>query len=195
VRVIAGTARGRHLKQPGDNRIRPTADRVKEALFSILSSRIGSFSGLRVLDICAGTGNLGIEALSRGAAEAVFIDREHAATVLIRANLTALGFNDAATVLEMPAERALTRLQASGKSFDLIFFDPPYALSLPEMILPQVSTLGLASAQAIIVVEQQRNAILADTYGTLAKYDQRVYGDTALFFYAPAPPLTATTEH
>jgi 16S rRNA (guanine(966)-N(2))-methyltransferase RsmD len=196
MRIIAGSARGRLLKTPSSNRIRPTADRIKEALFSILTSRCGNFSGLRVLDICAGTGNLGIEALSRGAAQAVFIDDDPEAVTLIKANLTALGFSECATVLGMSAKRGLERLSAvSDRPFDVVFFDPPYVADLPTTVLPQLGAQGMLAATAIVVVEQQRHSSLADAYGTLVKLDHREYGDTALFFYTPAPPLTSSSEH
>jgi 16S rRNA (guanine(966)-N(2))-methyltransferase RsmD len=196
VRIIAGSARGRQLKNPGSNRIRPTADRIKEALFSILASHFGSFCGLRVLDICAGTGNLGIEALSRGATDAIFVDSSREATLLIKTNLAALGFSAAATVLEMPAIRAIERLRGTNeKPFDLVFCDPPYALALPKEILPLLDAPGILAAGAVVVVEQDRRTILANSYGKLEKFDQREYGDTALFLYTPAPLLTDRSDH
>lgn len=195
MRVIAGTARGRTLKTPQDNRIRPTADRIKEALFSAIISRVDNLDGFSVLDICAGTGNLGIEALSRGAERAVFIDNNHAAVSLIKANLQHLGFYPRASVLEMTASRALDQLiNGKEKPFDLVFFDPPYKLNIPPEILLQLSTAGLLSANAIVVVEQDRRASLADNYGSLHKFNQRVYGDTALFFYSPADNLNTAVS-
>jgi 16S rRNA (guanine966-N2)-methyltransferase len=184
VRIIAGSARGRQLKNPNSCRIRPTADRIKEALFSILTSHFGSFCGLRVLDICAGTGNLGIEALSRGAAEATFIDSSRESTVLIQTNLATMGFEASATVMEMPVKRALKRLQGTtGKNFDLVFFDPPYSLDLPQEVLPLLDISGLLSVGAVVAVEQDRRSVLASSYGTLEQFDHRMYGDTALFLF------------
>lgn len=152
-------------------------------------------SGMSVLDICAGTGNLGIEALSRGADQVTFIDNDHAATALIKANLQNLGFQDNATVLEMTAQQALQHLQVKKEQpFDLVFFDPPYKLTIPPDVLLQLSDLGLLSAAAIVIVEQDRRTELADTYGILKKFNRRVYGDTALFFYSPAPDQTSVVS-
>ncbi len=188
MRVIAGTARGRILKSPADDRIRPTADRIKEALFSAIISRCGTMTGMSVLDICAGTGSLGIEALSRGAERVTFIDNDHAATTLIKANVQNLGFQNKVMVLEMTAIRALQHLQVKNEQpFDLVFFDPPYKLTIPPDVLLQLSNLGLLTAAAIVVVEQDRRTELEDTYGILKKFNRRVYGDTALFFYSPTP--------
>jgi 16S rRNA (guanine(966)-N(2))-methyltransferase RsmD len=195
VRVIAGTARGRILKTPANDRIRPTADRIKEALFSAIISRSGSLTGMSVLDICAGTGNLGIEALSRGAEHVTFIDNDHAATDLIKANVQNLGFQNHVTVLEMTANRALPYLQVKNEQpFDLVFFDPPYKLTIPPDVLLQLSNSGLLTAAAIVVVEQDRRSELADTYGILSKFNRRVYGDTALFFYSPAPEYNSAVS-
>lgn len=195
MRVIAGAARGRKLKPPQSNHIRPTADRVKESLFSILASRLTSFAELRVLDLCAGTGNLGIEALSRGAQSAVFVDSNREAIALIRYNLELVRLQAAGTVLEMTASRALQRLgQNAGQQFDLVFLDPPYSQDTPAEILPLLDKLGLVSSSAVVVVEQDSKRALADTYGSLALLDQRIYGATALYFYAPVQPPTNQPE-
>ena len=123
MRVITGTARGRRLKELQGMETRPTTDKVKESLFSIIQFDI---EGRRVLDLFAGTGQLGIEALSRGAAEAVFVDRRPDAVRLVQENLALCGFTDRARV---KSGDALTYLK-SGEKFDLIFLDPPYAADL-----------------------------------------------------------------
>src|SRR5512139_153638 len=123
MRIVAGIARGRRLRAPKGRLVRPTADRVKEAVFSMLESRDSS-PGRSVLDLFAGAGTLGIEALSRGAEEAVFVEPARAACEAIQENLDATGL--AGEVLTMPAERAIKRLAASGRRFDRVFVDPPY---------------------------------------------------------------------
>ena len=128
MRVITGTARGRRLKELQGMETRPTTDKVKESLFSIIQFDI---EGRRVLDLFAGTGQLGIEALSRGAAEAVFVDRRPDAVRLVQENLALCGFTDRARV---KSGDALAYLK-SGEKFDLIFLDPPYAANMLEQAL------------------------------------------------------------
>ncbi len=123
MRIVAGIARGRRLRAPKGRMVRPTADRVKEAVFSILESR-GACAGVEVLDLFAGTGALGIEALSRGAAGATFVESDRAAATAIRANLSAAGFEG--ELLTMPAARAIATLRGRGRSFGGVFIDPPY---------------------------------------------------------------------
>src|SRR5690349_5632379 len=125
MRVIAGEARGRRLTTPKSQRVRPTADRVKEALFNILVSRLGELEGMRVLDIFAGTGNLGIEALSRGAAYAVFIDSHRDSAELIRKNLEITRFSERAKLVLQDALAALKSLARSEAPFHLVFLDAP----------------------------------------------------------------------
>src|SRR5438874_2716644 len=123
MRVIAGIARGRTLRAPKGRAVRPTADRVKEAVFSILESRFPTLA-VPVLDLFAGSGTLGIEALSRGATGAVFVEPDHAARAAIGANLHAAGF--AAEILPLTAARALVVLAADRRRFGGVFIDPPY---------------------------------------------------------------------
>ena len=172
MRVIAGRHRGRRLRAPGGSATRPTPDRVREALFSIL----GSVEELRVLDLYAGSGALGIEALSRGAASATFVESAHAAVAAIRANLTATGEEAAAEVVASDVV-AWLRSSAREPAYDLVFADPPYdaaarvAGSLGDL-LPRVAAPG-----ALIVTESsKRNPLALD----LPLIDERTYGDTRI---------------
>jgi len=183
VRVIGGTARGRRLAAPRGERVRPTADRVKEALFSILTSLLGNLEGLRVLDIFAGTGNLGIEALSRGCREAVFVDSHRESVAVIRQNLTRLGFTDQGQVMLMDATSAIQSLAGNTAPFQIIFLDPPYRLGLAEKVLTQLATAPVVSDETIIVAESDPGEHLPDSSGPLFQFDRRVYGDTALTFF------------
>jgi 16S rRNA (guanine966-N2)-methyltransferase len=133
VRIIAGAWRGRTLIAPAGDATRPTADRTREALFSMLTSRLGSFEGLKVADVCAGTGALGLEALSRGAAHCTFVERDRKAIEALRANIAKL-----AAEAEV---RAIAAEGFSGGPFDLVLIDPPYGSGLGQKILPQI---GLA---------------------------------------------------
>ena len=133
MRIIAGKWRGRPLIAPRGDATRPTADRTREALFSMLTSRLGSFEGLRIADVCAGTGALGLEALSRGAAHCTFIERDRAAIDALRANIAKLGAEGEV--------RAIAAEGFRGGPFDLVLIDPPYGTGLGQKILPEI---GLA---------------------------------------------------
>jgi 16S rRNA (guanine(966)-N(2))-methyltransferase RsmD len=171
MRIVAGEHRGRRLRAPAGPGTRPTADRVREALFSIL----GPVDGLRVLDLYAGSGALGIEALSRGAASATFVESARPALDAIRANLEAIGAPDA----EVAAADVLAWLRAAADEavFDLVFCDPPYdaaariAQPLSEL-LPRV-----AGPEGLIVTESaKRNPLALD----IPLVDERTYGDTRI---------------
>ncbi len=181
MRIISGSARGKHLQTFKSNAIRPTSDRVREALFSILTSKIGTLEGLKVLDICAGTGALGLEALSRGATAAVFIDSSHQATGVIARNCTACRFNSGVTIIKDSYVKALPRL--SGQHFDLIFIDPPYAINLLPQIIEAVSTLTLLAHGGFICAEESSSIEIASIIGAYTCIDTRTYGDTAIYLF------------
>jgi len=131
MRIIAGIWRGRAIAAPEGLSTRPTSDRTREALFSMLTSRLGSFEGLRVADICAGTGALGLEALSRGAAHCTFVERDRAAVTILKANIAKLGAE--ADV------RAIAAEGFAGGPFDLVLIDPPYGTSLGQKVLAGIT--------------------------------------------------------
>jgi 16S rRNA (guanine966-N2)-methyltransferase len=175
VRVIAGRYGGRELTAPRGRATRPTSDRVREALFSILGERV---AGARVLDLFAGSGALAIEALSRGAAEATLVDSAGAAITAIRRNLEALGAE--AEVVRAPALRFLEGARNRARQYDLVFLDPPYR---------QASALGreltdalqpLLTGHARVVTESDRRSPLRLELELL---DQRRYGDTLIYIY------------
>jgi 16S rRNA (guanine966-N2)-methyltransferase len=182
MRVIAGDARGRKLVSPKSLRVRPTADRVKEALFSMLMSRLGEFTDMRVLDVFAGTGNLGIEALSRGASYAVFIDSHHESAEVIRKNLEITRYADQAKVVVQDAAAALKRLTLSEAPFHLVFLDPPYHEGHTERILEILSASPLIDQGTTVVAEFSSKEQIPRLFGRLRETERRVYGDTALSF-------------
>ena len=151
LRIIAGEWRGRKLVAPEGMATRPTADRVRETLFSMLTSRIGSFEGLRIADLYAGSGALGLEALSRGAAFACFVEQDSRAIAAIRANIAALDAGERAQVLA----RSASALPAS-QPFDLIFADPPYAPGSGTAVIEEVIRAGWAASGAWIAIETER---------------------------------------
>jgi 16S rRNA (guanine966-N2)-methyltransferase len=184
LRVIAGIAKGRRLLSPQGSRIRPTSDRVKEAVFSIISAIAGTFPACSVLDIFAGTGNLGIEALSRGAERAVFIDNHRDSVALVKKNLELTGFLDRGTVIFRDAVAALKTLEDAGNRFGLVFIDPPYYKDLQEKVLKFLSTSHLLDDESLVIVEHSSKESIGKNFGTLQVFDGRTYGDTAVAFYS-----------
>ncbi len=182
MRVIAGDARGRQLLAPKNLRVRPTADRVKEALFSILLSRLGELSGMRVLDIFAGTGNLGIEALSRGAEHAVFIDSHRDSAETIRRNLEITRYASKARVVVQEAAAALKWLSRGEAPFHLVFLDPPYSEGHTQRLLELLSTSPLIDEGSTVVAEFSAKEEIPCSFGRLKESERRIYGDTALSF-------------
>jgi len=151
VRIIAGEWRGRAIEAPAGMATRPTGDRVRETLFSMLASRLGSFEQLRVADLFAGSGALGLEALSRGAAGATFVENDAAALATIRRNAAALAAGERVRVLAGSA-LALPR----SEPFDLIFADPPYAAGSGSAVVRAVASAGWLSAGGWMAVETSR---------------------------------------
>lgn len=174
MRVIAGRYGGRKLRAPRGGTTRPTSARVREALFAML----GDVAGARVLDLYAGTGALGIEALSRGAAGAVFVERDPAALAALAANLAALGLGgERALIRREDAAQALARAQKRKETYDLILIDPPYGRAL-ELGPRLDAALGeLLAPEARVVLESDRRAPLALE---LALEKERRYGDTTI---------------
>ena len=167
MRIVAGEWRGRPLIAPVGMATRPTADRVRETLFSMLASRLGSFEGLRVADLFAGSGALGFEALSRGAAETVFVESDSSAIAAIRSNARNLGANDRIRILCGSA----LKLPPSSP-FDLIFADPPYAAASGSDAVAAVETAGwLAPGGWMSIETARREAVAAGRYATEAARD------------------------
>ena len=185
LRVVAGRWRGRHLSS-GSGRtnlgIRPTADRVRTSLFDRLMPVL---PGARVLDLCAGTAALGIEALSRGAAHVTFVERSPAAIRLIESNLALLGLlrTDEAAVRREDVRHAIASLGRARESFDLILADPPYDGGLAGEIVRALDESLIVAEEAWVVVEHDRRSGLPGVAGRLEYLDERVYGDTCLTFF------------
>ncbi len=177
MRVVAGIYGGRKLTAPAGSETRPTSDRVREALFSVLGP---SIQGARVLDLFAGSGALGIEALSRGAAHAVFVDRSHKAIQAVRANLTALGIE--AEVRPIEARAALRAASGRCEAYDLVFLDPPYrrAAELGRELSEAMAAVLAPGAR--VVTESDRRALLELD---LPLADERRYGDTVIRIHEP----------
>ncbi|WP_010269711.1 16S rRNA (guanine(966)-N(2))-methyltransferase RsmD [Paenibacillus senegalensis] len=180
MRVISGTARGRPLKAVPGEGTRPTTDKVKEAVFSILNPYL---QGGWVLDLFAGTGGLGIEALSRGMDHAVFIDLERKSVEVIRHNIDTAGFREQAEVYRNEAQRALKALAKREVKFALVFLDPPYRLKTMEELLLKLVGYELLEPEAIIVAEHDRSNRYPETVDGLQQIRRADYGDTAITIY------------
>jgi 16S rRNA (guanine966-N2)-methyltransferase len=177
MRVIAGTYGGRRLQTPPGTDTRPTADRIREALFSILGDRVHD---ARVLDLFAGSGALGIEALSRGASAATFVDNAAPAIRAIGANLEALGADG--VVMRAEARRFLGGASRSGHSYDLVFLDPPYRLAASLRGVLSAALPAVLAPGATVVAESDRRSPLDID---LPLEDERRYGDTLIRIHGP----------
>lgn len=174
------------LNAPVGTKTRPTSDRVKEALFSILDSN-NLLEQAQVLDLCAGSGSLGIEALSRGAAHAVFVENDRAALLALQSNLARTGFTaQQYEVLALDCRQALNLLIRRQTLFSLVLFDPPYQSDLYQSIIPLVGS-RLLITEGVLVAETSSRVPLPDRLPPCIRTDRRLYGDTALDFFMLEP--------
>lgn len=181
MRITGGNSRGRLLASVKGLNIRPTSSKVREAIFNLLGNDV---TGKSVLDLFAGTGCLGIEALSRGALLAFFIDNSHQSISLIKKNLVRCGFETSGFVLK---QNILKGIVADGrlrdKSIDLAFIDPPYGRNIIVPVLKDLSKKEILSPKAILVVESSRSDELPEKINRLYLFDTRIYGETKITIY------------
>jgi 16S rRNA (guanine(966)-N(2))-methyltransferase RsmD len=187
MRIIAGKYRGRNLKSPPSLEVRPTSDRLRETLFNVIATRI---EGARFLDLCAGSGAVGIEALSRGAAQVTFVDRSRKMVALIEANLDLCKIpNEERQIVQAEAAdflRQAVRQASRGKSepLDIVFFDPPYATDYLEVLnLFNINTPGPLTGSGLIIVEHFHKKELPDEFDNLFRFRILKQGDSSLSFY------------
>ena len=191
MRVIAGAFKGRRLIAPKGNRdVRPTADRVKESVFSIVRQQI---IDANFLDLCAGTGNIGIEALSRGAKHVTFLERDPRCIQIIKQNLRTCGLvagpQARHSLLRRDAVKGISYLQKQDAAFEIIYFDPPYGTDLER--IPELYTTCLAlfaensllRTSGTLLVEHAKRFVVPDKVGNLTRSRQAAYGDTVVSFY------------
>ena len=182
MRIISGTSKGRKLVTPRSQFLRPTSDRVKESIFNILQDEI---VGKVVLDLFAGTGNLGIEALSRGAKKTIFVEKGRQALRLIQRNLTQFGLEEQSEILPKDANRAIGILKQKGESFDLILMDPPYQKGLIQKTLMKLNSHQIYHKDSILVIEHNRREPLSTVMEGWDLIRQRRIGDTLVSFLTP----------
>jgi len=192
MRVIAGTFRSRQLKSLKGLALRPTSDRLRETLFNVLGSAV---AGSRFLDLFAGTGAIGIEAMSRGASEVVFVENHPPAASLIRRNLESLGIQSGVTVLGVDVLRGLgmlvSRKDTARHAFNYVFLDPPYAAAEDYLrVLEFIAGADLLASGGIVLAEHGRKFDLPDVFGALRRFRILKQGDAALSFYR-RPPAAA----
>jgi 16S rRNA (guanine966-N2)-methyltransferase len=190
MRIIAGTFRSRQLKSLKGKALRPTSDKLRETLFNVLGELVASS---RFVDLFAGTGAVGIEALSRGASDAIFVERHPPAAALIRKNLESLEIRGGARVLPLDALQALKRLgeepAAAGARIDILFLDPPYAEETQYAnVLSFLDGANLLAENAVVIAEHRRALDLPESFGKLERVRVLRQGDAALSFYRFRPP-------
>lgn len=190
MRIIAGKFRSRLLKSTKNMALRPTSDKLRETLFNVLGELV---IGARFMDLFAGSGAVGIEALSRGASEAIFVEKHPPTAALIKKNLESLGIREGARVVASDALKALEHLakgsSAAASGIDILFLDPPYAET--EQYKDVLSFLGdanLLAENAVVIAEHQRSLDLRETFGKLERVRVLRQGDAALSFYRFRPP-------
>lgn len=192
MRVIAGLLRSRSLQAPSGLATRPTSDRLRETLFNVLAPRI---QGACFLDLYAGSGAVGIEALSRGASHVVFVERAQPALKILRANLQSLGLQQGIDIHSGAVVSYLRR--ASGAKFHLVFLDPPYDAADEygnALALLGGEALSVLHPDALVIAEHRRNDKLGDIYGRLTRKRLLLQGDAALSFYAVAEPKNESSQ-
>lgn len=180
MRIIAGTAGRRKLKTLPGSKTRPTADKVKGAVFNVLGQKV---VGARVLDLFAGSGALALEALSRGADFAVLVDNNQAACQIIHENIMMTGFEDRTKTLRGDGLKLLEKMQK--ESFDLVFIDPPYNQGLSRECLEIISCGNYLASKGVIIVETSREEEIPVEIGYLSLRKQSRYGDTLIWYYQP----------
>ena len=186
MRIIAGRAKGRRLIAPKARGIRPTRDDVKESIFSMIQ---GHVEAAVVLDLFAGTGNLGLEALSQGAKKAIFVEKERISLRALMKNIDLCGFRDCAEIISRDAQIALKLLRRRGEKADLIFIDPPYGSGYADRTLRFIDAHDMVTEEGTIVVEHGAEEGLPDQCGRLALSRRKRHGETVIsIFRRPSSP-------
>lgn len=181
MRVISGYARGKRLKAPSGLHTRPITDMIKEALFNVWGSDIDESS---VLDLFAGSGSVGIEALSRGAARAVFVDNDKNAVKIIHENLHNCGFNNGYELYHNDVFRAVDIFSRNHRCFDYIYIDPPFTEDrIFDQVMMALGKADILDREGILVIRTRRQRELTPSFGKLIKYREKSYGESTLHYY------------
>lgn len=178
MRIISGKYRGHHLVSFQAEHIRPTTDRVKETQFNML---IGQIDGVRVLDLFAGTGNLGLEAISRGAAEVVFVEKSRKSLQILEKNITKLKITEGYKIIQKDVLSFLKSYE--GQPFDVIFADPPFTEQMAHDVMVAAAESKVFAPHTILTIESGGKEKILENYTSLERYDVREFGDKVLGFY------------
>ena len=185
LRIISGTLKGRKLASFKGKCVRPTSDRVREALFNVLTV---VWEGKTVLDLFAGTGALGIEALSRGASHVIFVEHDAHAHRVLEKNIALLHLTGSCTLVKLSVAEGIGLVKRTQQHWDVIFLDPPYDMQLADRTLALLAERDMINKGGVIVVEHHVRERLSDAYGKLIMSDQRMYGKTGISFFVSREP-------
>lgn len=181
MRVISGEARGIRLTALKGDNTRPTSDKVKESIYNIINPYIYD---ARFLDLFSGTGNMGLEAVSRGAEKAVLVEKHRPCFKIIQDNITKTRLGDRVELLKSDVYTAIKRLSSENEKFDIIFMDPPYSKDLVRPCLEGISNGNLLDDDGIIIIEHDTKDLIEDKIGNLVKYREKKYGNTMISFFS-----------
>ncbi len=178
MRIISGTNKGMKLYAPEGDKVRPTSDKIKEAIFNILGP---IDEEANVLELFAGSGSIGIEFLARGAKHCTFVDKSYKSLNYVKKNLDLCNFNNKAQIISSDYEKAIINLSANNKKFDYIFADPPYALNLSNNIFNKVFEFDILKLGGILIIETDKSEKTIDnTYTNMVEYKEKTYGRTRI---------------
>ena len=178
MRIISGTNKGMKLYAPEGDKVRPTSDKIKEAIFNILGP---IDEETNVLELFAGSGSIGIEFLARGAKHCIFVDKSYKSLNYVKKNLDLCNFNNKAQIISSDYEKAIINLSANNKKFDYIFADPPYALNLSNNIFNKVFEFDILKLGGILIIETDKSEKTIDnTYTNMVEYKEKIYGRTRI---------------
>jgi 16S rRNA (guanine966-N2)-methyltransferase len=177
MRIIGGEHRGRKIKQPPIDTVRPTKDRVRESVFNMIAARVPESN---VLDIFSGSGSYGLEALSRGASGCTFVEKDPLCSNILKENIALIKAEEASSVMTLDAERALKSLGESGSKFNLIFADPPYNYNINKKLLIMIYQYDILDPTGALVIEHSTREKLPNEEGDVSIYKQKTYGNTSI---------------
>ena len=180
MRVISGKARGKKLKTPENDNIRPTLDRVKENIFNVIGFSVRNSV---VLDLFSGTGAIGIEAISRGAKQVYFVDKDKNSYELTKFNVKSAKLEENAIILNQDAENALIQFENKEIKFDIIFLDPPYNKGIVQKILQQLEKYNIMQSEGVVIVETDKDEETPEKFGKFFKQKEKFYSSTKITFY------------
>jgi 16S rRNA (guanine(966)-N(2))-methyltransferase RsmD len=181
MRIIAGEFRGRRIKGPESEKVRPTKDRIREAVFNVIA---GEVPGSRVLDLFAGSGAYGLEALSRGAGKAIFVEGGREFSAVIKENIKSLGVEARAKIITKDVFKSLEEVKKEKESFDLVFSDPPYSKGMAKKTLIKINHYDILNHSGLLIIEHNIDERLPENEGAVSVFKRKTYGKTVISIYS-----------